>query len=235
MDPGKLYIISTPIGNLEDITHRALRVLGESAVLACEDTRVTRKIFARYDVEHPGRLISYHEHNEESAGKKILDLLSAGQNVSLCSDSGTPGISDPGYRIIDAALDAGCEVEAIPGTSAITTALAASGLPTSSFTFKGFPPRKPGQRRRFLEMDKDLPHTLVFYESPHRFHKLLIDALDVYGDRKAAVCKELTKKFERIFRGYLSDLIDETKDLRKGEFTVVVAGNNEKFIRNSAG
>jgi 16S rRNA (cytidine1402-2'-O)-methyltransferase len=224
-----LFLISTPIGNMEDITHRAVRVLGEVPVLACEDTRHTRFIFERYGIAWPQTVLSYHEHNQEQAGRRILDLLAGGQNVALCTDAGTPGLSDPGFRVVRDALAAGHAVDLIPGPSAITHAIVVSGLSTASFTFKGFPPKKPGPRRRFLEADRNSVHTLVLYESPFRVATLLREALEVFGDRHAAVCIELTKKFERVSRGLVSELLSqfEGKDV-KGEVTVVVAGRTRK-------
>jgi 16S rRNA (cytidine1402-2'-O)-methyltransferase len=157
-------------------------------------------------------------------------MMKQGLSVGICSDAGYPGISDSGYRVIVKAIQEGFPVEVIPGAGAIEPALLSSGLPTSSFTFKGFPPRKPGVRRRFLEMEKDLPHTLVFYESPFRLQKLLVDAIGVLGDRLAAVCIELTKQFERVHRGSLSELAALFQDQKvRGEITVVIAGNNPKF------
>ncbi|HPO13293.1 MAG TPA: 16S rRNA (cytidine(1402)-2'-O)-methyltransferase [Candidatus Hydrogenedentes bacterium] len=229
-----LYLIATPIGNLEDITHRAVRVLGEIDALACEDTRITRRIFERYGISLPATVFPYHEHNEEQAGKRILGLLANGSNVGLCTDGGCPGISDPGYRIIMACYEAGHAVEVLPGASAVTTALLLSGLPSSSYTFKGFPPRKPGPRKRFLELDRDLPHTLVIFESPYRLAALLADAHAVLGNRLAAVCIELTKRFERVHRGSLSELsVQFQKQEVRGEVTVVIAGNHPKFREES--
>lgn len=229
---GTLYIIATPIGNLEDVSFRAVRILREVQALACEDTRMTRRLLDRYEIEAPRTLFSYHDHNEEVAGKRILGLLAEGLSVALCSDGGCPGISDPGYRIIRDARDAGYAVDIIPGPTAVTTALLASGLSTASFTFKGFPPRKSGGRKRWLEAEADLPHTLVIYESPHRVGKLLADASEVLGNRLAAVCVELTKKFERVDRGYLQDLSVAYSDRTvKGEVCVVIAGSNPKFAQ----
>lgn len=235
MDSPTLYIVATPIGNLEDISLRAIRTLSEVDVLACEDTRFTRRIFDRHAIASPKTFFSYHEHNEAMAGKRIIGYLEAGQSVALCSDSGYPGISDPGYRIIAECRERGFRVDVIPGPSAVTVALVASGLSTSSYTFKGFPPRKPGARRQFLSMEQDLPHTLVIYESPYRVGKLLADALTVLGNRLAAVCVELTKKFEEIHRGYLADLAElfASKTV-KGEVTVVIAGNNPKFEKQAS-
>ncbi|MBD3316618.1 MAG: 16S rRNA (cytidine(1402)-2'-O)-methyltransferase, partial [Chitinivibrionales bacterium] len=217
-----------------DLTYRAVHVLGDIRALACEDTRHTRRLLERYGIEPPKVLLSYHEHNEERATVQILDLLSHGKDVGLCSDAGLPGISDPGYRIISQAADRGYGVTAIPGGNAVELALVVSGLPTSSYTFKGFPPRKPGPRKRYLEQDRDLPHTLIFYESPFRLSKLLDDALAVLGDRRAAVCRELTKMHEETARGWLSELSERFRDAKvKGEITVVIAGNNPKFLRSN--
>jgi 16S rRNA (cytidine1402-2'-O)-methyltransferase len=227
---GTLYLIATPIGNLEDLTYRAARVLAELDALACEDTRMTRRIYDRHQISSPKTIFSYHEHNEEQAGKRILGLLREGLAVGLCTDGGFPGISDPGYRIVSAAVEAGYRIEVIPGASAVPVALIASALPSSSYTFKGFPPRKTGARKRFLEMDQALPHTLVIFESPFRVAAMLEDALAVYGNRRAAVCVELTKKFEDVQRGFLQDLIQVFRDKKiRGEVTVVIAGNNPKF------
>lgn len=230
---GILYIVATPIGNLEDMTYRAARVLGEVDALACEDTRLTRRIFERYQINPPRTIFSYHEHNEESAGKRILGLLAEGLSVALCTDGGYPGISDPGYRIVSACHEEGYNVVVLPGAGAVCIALVASGLPTSSYTFKGFPPRKSGQRKRFLAEESALPHSLVLFESPFRIAALLKDALETLGDRRAAVCVELTKKFETIHRGYLSELVETfSAKPARGEITVVIAGNHPKFLRN---
>ncbi len=230
--PATLYVIATPIGNLEDITLRALRVLGEVDALACEDTRQTPKIFDRHNVPRPKTIFSYHEHNEDRATERILGLLEEGRSVGLCTNAGYPGVSDPGYRVVSRASEAGFRIEVVPGAGAVEAALLASGLPTSSYTFKGFPPKKPGRRRQFLEMEADRPHTLVFFESPHRIGILLRDARELLGDRKAAVCVELTKTFERVHRGFLSDLAQQFGETNvKGEVTVVIAGNHPKFTR----
>jgi 16S rRNA (cytidine1402-2'-O)-methyltransferase len=227
---GTLYIIATPIGNMEDLSFRAVRVLGELDALACEDTRQTRRIFERFDIQSPRTIFSYHEHNEENAGKRIIGLLNEGLSVGVCTDGGYPGISDPGYRAIAAAREGDHEVVVLPGASAVPTALLASGLPTSSYTFKGFPPRKSGQRQRFFAADAELPHTMVVFESPFRIGKMLADAHTALGNRLAAVCVEMTKKFEKVHRGYLADLAESFADRKvKGEITVVIAGNNPKF------
>ena len=222
---GRLIVVATPIGNMEDITFRAVRTLGEVDALACEDTRRTRKILQHYDIRRPPVLISYREHTEQRAGARILRLLEEGKSVALCSDAGYPGVSDPGYRIVSEALDRGYRVEVLPGAGAVTAALVSSGLPTSSYTFKGFPPRRPGRRRRFLEMEAGSSHTLVFFESPQRTAALLQEAQEALGDRMAAVCIDLTKKFERVERGSLSELAQRLRDREmKGEVTIVVAG-----------
>lgn len=226
-----LYIVSTPIGNLDDISHRALLVLGSVDVLASEDTRLTRKIFSRYEIPSPKIFFSYHEHNEELAGKKILKLLEEGKSIALCTDAGTPGISDPGYRIISESIKNKYRVEIIPGPSAVTSALLASGLPTSSFTFKGFPPRKKGQRKKFFELEKELPHTLIFFESPNRLDSFLADARETLGNRKAAVCIDLTKMYQEVRRGFLEELHRQFVGKKvKGEITIVISGNHPKFF-----
>jgi 16S rRNA (cytidine1402-2'-O)-methyltransferase len=236
MDKGTLFIIATPIGNLEDISLRAIRIMEQVDVLACEDTRHTRKLLHRHSDRMTGTLVAYHEHNEHKATKELLTMLNKGKSVALVSNAGSPGISDPGYRIVSAAHEKGIHIEAIPGASVVITALVASGLPTSGFTFKGFAPRKKGQRNRFLEMEKESPHTLIFFESPYRIGSFMEDAYRVYGDRLAAVCIELTKKFERIHRDYLSVLSEMFAGKKeKGEITVVIAGNNPKFIREGEG
>ncbi len=228
-----LYIVATPIGNLEDLSARAVRVLREAEVIACEDTRKTGRLLERHGIEHKARMVAYHEHNEEKAGRKILELLSWNKHVALCSNAGYPGVSDPGYRVIADAVGAGHKIEVIPGASAIEPALLSSGLPTSSFVFKGFPPRKAGPRRKFLAEDAEGAHTLVIYESPYRAATLLAQALEVYGDRRAAVCIELTKMFESIHRGWLSELAAQFADAElRGEVTIVIAGNHPKMIRS---
>ncbi|OVE74233.1 16S rRNA (cytidine(1402)-2'-O)-methyltransferase [bacterium B17] len=225
-----LYILATPIGNIGDISMRGLEVLRDADVLACEDTRRTRNLLTKYEIPRPAQTLSYREGNEDRMGSRILQLVEEGSNVVLCSDGGYPGISDPGYRLVKMFCDANVEYEVIPGASAVPIALLKSGLPTSSYTFKGFPPRKPGKLRKFFEAEKDLPHTLVVYESPYRVIASLRAALEVLGNREAAVCLELTKKFERASRGNLSDLVEEYTDKKiKGEAVIVIVGNNPKF------
>ncbi len=229
---GVLYVIGTPIGNLDDVSPRALRVLSEVGALACEDTRRTWQLLSRHEIPRPRTVFSLHEHNEERAAGRVLGLLGEGVDVGLCSDSGMPLVSDPGFLTVRRAAAAGFEVVTIPGPSAVLAALSVAGLPTSSFTFKGFAPRKPGPRRRFLEAEAAQPHTLVVFESPHRVGALLRDALDVLGDREACVCTDLTKLHEGAERGYLSDLCQRFGEATvRGELTVVIAGDHDKFRR----
>ena len=229
-----LHVVATPIGNLEDITYRAVRVLREVDALACEDTRHTRILLEHYDIARPRHLIAYHNYNESPAAERILSLLREGCRVALCTNAGCPSISDPGYTIVSRTLDAGFRVEVIPGASAVQTALVASGLPASTYTFKGFPPRRPGRRKTFLAMEAEAPHSLVFFEAPSRLARFLGEALEVLGDRQAAVCSELTKRFERVQRGLLSELRSRfAEGVARGEFTIVIAGRHPKFMADS--
>jgi 16S rRNA (cytidine1402-2'-O)-methyltransferase len=221
-----LYLVATPIGNLGDITLRALETLRMVDVVASEDTRKTGLLLKHFDIKKPQ--ISFREDNEDRALPKLMALLAEGQNLALVTDAGTPAISDPGFSLVRAAVAADIPLTAIPGPAALVVAVTLSGLPVHSFTFRGFPPRKSGPRKRFLAVDEASPHTLIFYESPYRLKDFLTDALAVYGDRKAAVANDLTKLFETVQRGTLSELVTwvETADLR-GEFTVVIAGHVE--------
>jgi len=229
-----LSIVATPIGNLDDMTPRALQALRTADAVACEDTRRTWALLAHFGIQRPPHMISYREGIEERAGEQIGRWLADGKTVALCSDGGYPGISDPGYRLVRLAVDRGYAVNVIPGASAVEVALVASGLPTSSFTFKGYPPRKPGALRRFFEEEKDRPHTLILYESPFRVGATLQAASEVLGDRQAAVCIELTKKFERVCRGHLGELaLRFAAEKIKGEVTMVIAGNHPKFTREA--
>jgi 16S rRNA (cytidine1402-2'-O)-methyltransferase len=202
--PGTLYLVATPIGNLEDITLRALRVLGEVDLIACEDTRHTRKLLSHYNVSKP--LVSYHEHNERERAGELIERLLAGSSVALVSDAGMPLISDPGYCIVSEAARLQVPVVPIPGPSALIAALAASGLPTAEFVFAGFLPPRRAARKRRLEDFLLTPSTLVFYEAPHRIRECIDDARQVLGDRQAALARELTKLHEEIIRGRLSEL-----------------------------
>ncbi len=218
-----LYLVATPIGNLGDITLRALEVLRAVDLIASEDTRKTSILLHHYDIHKPQK--SYHAFNEEKAVPMLLEKLLAGDSIAVVTSAGTPAISDPGYSLVRAAIDNDIPVTAIPGAAAVVLAVTLSGLPAHSFTYKGFPPRKSGQRQRFLAEDADSPHTLVFYESPHRIQAFLKDALLVLGDRSAAVANDLTKKFEAVYRGCLTDIIDILdKNPPRGEYTVVIEG-----------
>lgn len=218
-----LYLVATPIGNLGDITLRALETLRQVDVVASEDTRKTGLLLKHFEISKPQ--VSFHEHNEAKAGQKIMGLLAEGKSVAVVTDAGTPGISDPGYSLVQRAIAENLPVTMIPGPTALVMALVLSGLPAHSFTFRGFPPRKSGKRQRFLAVDAESPHTLVFYESPYRLKAFLEDALTVYGDRETAVCNELTKLFESVQRGRLSELIAHfATEEPRGEYVVVISG-----------
>jgi 16S rRNA (cytidine1402-2'-O)-methyltransferase len=219
-----LYVVATPIGNLEDISLRALRTLGEVKLIAAEDTRRTRQLLVKYEIKTP--VTSYHEHNKWAKLDYILGCLEEG-DVALVSDAGMPGISDPGYELILAANRRGIPVVPIPGPSVVITALAVSGLPTERFIYIGFLPHRAGSRRRLLESVADEYGTIVVLESPHRLRAALDDILLVLGDRKVAVCRELTKIHEEVFRGTISQAIDHFTQ-PKGEFTLVIEGKGEK-------
>ena len=218
-----LYLVATPIGNLGDITMRALEVLRAVDLVASEDTRKTGVLLKHFDIKQPQ--LAFHEHNERHAGSRIIGLLKQGKSVAVVTNAGTPGISDPGYTLVRRALDEGLEVTTLPGPTGLIAALVLSGLPVHSFTFRGFPPRKPGPRRRFFEVDASAPHTLIFYESPYRLEAFLKDALQVFGDRQAAVANDLTKLYETVTRGTLSELIEKLSATKpRGEYIVVIAG-----------
>jgi 16S rRNA (cytidine1402-2'-O)-methyltransferase len=221
-----LYLVSTPIGNLEDITLRALRVLKEVDLIACEDTRHTRKLLDHFGIRKP--TISYHEHNELARAEELAERLARGESVALVTDAGTPGISDPAYRIVTAAIERGVTVMPIPGATAMIAGLVASGLPTDAFLFAGFLPQKKSARRTRLEELKAERATLVCYEAPHRIRETLADALDILGDRDAAIARELTKLHEQFLRGPLSDLLARFEaNAPRGEMTLVIAGNRD--------
>ncbi|MBR1837783.1 MAG: 16S rRNA (cytidine(1402)-2'-O)-methyltransferase [Kiritimatiellae bacterium] len=220
-----LYLVATPIGNLSDLSPRALETLRAARIVACEDTRRTWQLLSHFGVPRPETMISYREGVEESAGERVLAHLRAGRDVVLCTDAGYPGVSDPGFRLVRSAVAEGLPVCVVPGPSAADVALVVSGLPTSSWTFLGFPPRKPGALRRFFADEAEAPHTLVFYESPFRIGKTLAAAAETLGPRPAAVCLELTKKFERVERGTLPELAERfAGPPPKGEIAVVVGG-----------
>lgn len=220
-----LSLVATPIGNLGDITLRALETLREADYIVSEDTRHTGKLLKHFDISKPQ--ISFYEQNKEKVLPRIIGLLRDGHNIAMVTDAGSPGISDPGFLVVRAALEEGLPMTAIPGPAALVPALVLSGLPVHSFTFRGFPPHKAGPRKRFLGVDAESPHTLIFYESPYRLVKMLKDALDVYGDRRAAVANDLTKMYELVQRGTIRELIalNEEKNPR-GEYVVLIAGKD---------
>ncbi|MBT3362473.1 MAG: 16S rRNA (cytidine(1402)-2'-O)-methyltransferase [Chloroflexi bacterium] len=220
-----LYIVATPIGNLEDMSLRAIRILGEVGLIAAEDTRKTRILLKHYQIKT--KLTSYYEHSKQAKTTQLIDRLASGQDIALVSEAGMPGISDPGYELIAAAIENDIEVVPIPGPSAITTALVASGLPPSQFTYLGFLPRKKSDRKKLLESVAHITHTLIAYESPHRIKASLSDIELVLGNRHIAVCRELTKLHEEVFRGNVSDAIEHFENPR-GEFTLVIEGATDE-------
>jgi 16S rRNA (cytidine1402-2'-O)-methyltransferase len=218
---GILFLVATPIGNLEDVSFRALRVLREADLIAAEDTRHTAKLLHHYDIRRP--TASLHEHNERERAPALVGKLLGGARIALVSDAGTPAVSDPGFRLVRAAIDAGIRVEAVPGPSAVLAALVSSGLPTDSFVFAGFPPAKSAARRAWFEALADECRTLVFFEAPHRIRESLEAALAALGDRPASLGRELTKLHEEVVRGPLSAIVAQLGQPR-GEYTVVVSG-----------
>jgi 16S rRNA (cytidine1402-2'-O)-methyltransferase len=221
--PGTLYLVATPIGNLEDLTYRAVRVLSEVSLIACEDTRHTRKLLNHYGITT--KTVSYHEHNERDQAYKLVDLLKSGIDLAIVSDAGTPGISDPGFRAVSLALAENLQVVPIPGPTALISALVVSGLPSDEFFFGGFLPARSTARRRRLAELSTIPTTLIFYEAPHRIAEALKDALEVLGEREAVVARELTKLHEEVLRGRLSELVSqfgESKTEPRGEMVVVI-------------
>ncbi len=222
---GTLYLIATPIGNLGDVTQRFRELIPTLDILCCEDTRHTGNLVNLLGLERPKLYVANHEHNERGMAARVVGWLEEGKAVGICSDAGYPLVSDPGYPAVVAAIEAGHTIQVIPGASAVPIALLSSGLPPSSYTFKGFAPRKPGHRRTFLEEELNSRHTLIFYESPFRIGKFLAEAAEVYGNRQAAVCMELTKQFERVYRGGLVDLAQQfAEHPPKGEAVIVIAG-----------
>ncbi|MBS1797344.1 MAG: 16S rRNA (cytidine(1402)-2'-O)-methyltransferase [Acidobacteria bacterium] len=218
---GTLYLVATPIGNLQDITFRALETLRSVALIACEDTRHTQKLLNHFEIKK--RLVSYHEHNEKERAEELAALLADGQSIAVVSDAGTPAVCDPSFRIVERAVAIGAPVVAIPGAVAFVNALVVSGLPTDSVFFGGFLPSKRNERLRRLAEVRELPATLVFYESPHRLEKSLADCLEVLGDRRAAVARELTKLHEEVRRGPLSELLSEISGNQiRGEIVLVL-------------
>jgi 16S rRNA (cytidine1402-2'-O)-methyltransferase len=222
---GTLFLVATPIGNLEDMSPRALRILREAHLIAAEDTRHTRQLLTHFDIHSP--LTSYFEHNKLSKLKAVLSALSQG-DVALVSDAGTPGINDPGYELVKAALEAGYTISPVPGPSAPIAALAASGLPTDSFLYLGYLPRKSSERKEFLQKVAHQPYTLIFLETPHRLLDALDDLLAVLGDRPMAAARELTKVYEQFVRGQISEVLEHfTQNEPRGEFVLVVKSQQE--------
>jgi 16S rRNA (cytidine1402-2'-O)-methyltransferase len=232
MSTGTLYVVATPLGNLEDITLRAIRVLREVSVIACEDTRRTVKILNRYEVRTP--LFIFHEYNKVRAGVSILRRLRDGENVALVSDAGTPAISDPGYELVREAIGGGVPIEVVPGPSALIAALVVSGLPTDHFTFEGFLPARREKRRKAMQNLATEKRTMIFYESPQRVTSFLREAAEIFGDRRACVVRELTKIHEEILRGTLPELDAEIsrRESVRGEITIVIGGG-EKTVELS--
>ena len=220
--PGHLYVVATPIGNLEDITYRAVRILKEAGLIACEDTRQTRKLLDHYGIQKP--TVSYHEHNEAERAAELAERLRAGEVIALVSDAGIPLISDPGYRLVRAAVDLGIPVEPVPGASAILAALSASGLPTDAFHFGGFLPSKPGQRLHALQRLREEQATLIFFEAPHRILEALEAVEQALGPRPVVVARELTKVHEEFLRGTPAELHAQlcSRDTVKGEITLLI-------------
>jgi 16S rRNA (cytidine1402-2'-O)-methyltransferase len=222
MANGTLYLVATPIGNLEDITHRAVRVLSEVDLIACEDTRRTRVLLERYAIKT--RTVSYHEHNERERAEELCALLEEGRNVAVVSDAGTPGVSDPAFRVVRSATERGIDIVPVPGPAAFIAALVASGLPTDEIYFGGFLPSRAHARRARLAEVRSLSATLVFYEAPHRIAHFLADALEVLGERDAVVAREITKVHEEFARGRLSELVQRFRDEQtaRGEMVVLI-------------
>jgi 16S rRNA (cytidine1402-2'-O)-methyltransferase len=221
-----LYIVSTPIGNLGDMSLRAIETLQNVDVVVSEDTRKTGILLKHFDIHKPQ--VSFREDNEKRTLPKLMGLLNSGKHIALVSDAGTPSISDPGYTLVREVLAANIDFTVVPGPTALISALVLSGLPVHSFTFRGFPPRKAGPRKRWLAIDLESPHTLVFYESPYRLKAFLKDALEVYGERSMAVANDLTKKFETVYRGTISEMVErfETESIL-GEYCIVIGAKGE--------
>lgn len=228
---GTLYVVATPIGNLADITLRALDTLRSAHCIAAEDTRHTRKLLAHYDIHKP--LVSYHTHNMQQRGSELVARLQTGEDLALVTDAGTPGISDPGRLLVQEVLQAGLQVTVIPGPSAMITALVASGLPTQPFAFLGFPPSQGAGRKRFFTTHAQLSMTSILYESPRRINRTLADILKYWGERKIAIARELTKKFEEVFHGTVSEARLSFGDTVRGELTLVVAGGEPTAKREA--
>jgi len=228
--PGLLYVVSTPIGNLEDITYRAVNALKSADWIACEDTRTTHRLLSHYGITT--RSLSYHDHNEQPRSAELTARLVAGETGALVSDAGTPLLSDPGYRLVRAAIEAGIRVEALPGASAVLAGLVVSGLPSDQFHFAGFLPSKQGARKRSLEALSDEAATLIFYETPHRILEALDDINAVYGSREVVVARELTKMHEEVLRGTATQIRETlaARDSVRGEFVILIAKASEPAV-----
>lgn len=230
MESGKLYLVPTPIGNLKDITLRALEILKEADVIAAEDTRQTLKLLNHFEIKKT--LISYHKFNEQSKSNEIIDLLNEGKNIALVSDAGTPGISDPGSIIVQRCIEKNIDFEVLPGATAITTALVYSGLDTTKFVFRGFLPRENKERKLITDQLMQSQETLIFYESPHRLLDTLEFLLETFGDRRIAVCRELTKMYQEIYRETISQALKYfTENKPRGEFVLVLEGKKLEDIK----
>jgi 16S rRNA (cytidine1402-2'-O)-methyltransferase len=227
-EKGKLFVVATPIGNLEDISYRALRVLREADLIACEDTRHTRKLLEHYAIEKP--TISYHDYNEQERAQELVAKLHEGLAIAQVSDAGMPGISDPGYRLVRLAIEQGIPVVPVPGPSALVTALAASGLPTDAFEFRGFLPAKSGPRRTTLESLRDVQHTTIFYEAPHRIVETIEELVDLLGpERPVVIAREITKVHEEFIRGPAAEVLKNLSGREmRGEITLLI-GKSESI------
>ena len=233
---GRLILAGTPIGDVEDASPRLRRLLVEADVVAAEDTRRLHALAGRLELKMTGRVLSYHEHNESARADELLDVVETGGTVLIVTDAGMPSVSDPGYRVVTRAIERGLPVTSAPGPSAVLTALAVSGLPTDRFCFEGFPPRKPGERARALELLADERRTMVFFESPHRVDQTLAAMAEAFGaDRPAAVCRELTKTYEEVLRGGLGELAaTAAQEQLRGEISIVVSGAPQRETATTA-
>jgi len=230
MERGKLYLVPTPIGNLKDITLRALEVLKEADLVAAEDTRQTLKLLNHFEIKKP--LISYHKFNEQGKSNELISYLEEGKSIALVSDAGTPGISDPGSVMVERCIKENIKFEVLPGATAFTTALVYSGLDTTKFLFRGFLPRENKERKSVVSELLNSQETLIFYEAPHRLLDTLTFLLDVFGDRRIAICRELTKLYEQIYRGHLSEALNYfTENKPRGEFVLVLEGKQFEEIK----
>ncbi len=226
-----LYLVPTPIGNLEDITLRALRILSEADLIACEDTRTSGILLRHYEISKP--LTSFHVHNENEKLNFLLEKLRNNEKIAVISDAGTPGVSDPGWILLKRAIDENIEIDVLPGPSAVLPAVLMSGLNPQPFVFMGFPPEKPGEREKLFENLKNFPFTICFYMSPHKIERQISDIINIFGDRQAALVREISKIYQESIRGNLSEILEKLKDGIKGELVLVIEGktqiNNEEW------